>query len=1252
MALNAKIQLPPKFPPRQAFAMEQNDSCPSSGPHDSTSSLHSRPWSAPGAGAVDEDVFRQSFVPSMSISACSPKELTEIIGRIKESLSAHAEEWEKRVDALKSLRALVANGAPQFDEFTPLLKTLEVPVDSCLRDLRSAVVREACITVAYLSQELQNRFDRFAESVLQTLIGLMSNSAKIMASSGIVAIRFVLENTHSPRLFPILVSALSAKSSVTRKCVCEFLEIIFRVWPVNVLEKHLGVLQDSLRRGIYDADQDARVFSRRAFPLFAEKFPDQANSLLQSLDAQKKKLIEKDLISAGLTGSIACGDARSARSPSGSQSNLSSTTRTRPAVTRRPVKPTLGTTVSVSRPPVTHQNDTNMVGRYGRQGSISLENQYRGRKKVSQSQRAQDQLSESVPAAIAGPSQCVVVDFMATTGLRIMPDLDKMEEDDVITHSTGNPGQFYLPPSPPTKSANEEEATSREVSPSRLAFVSYGIPNDNQQIRPQFSYGGGGYAGRNGVSTERGPAVRHTRIPRSQGASREGSPSRSASGMYSAQTFHPSYPGGVRAGTLGMNNRGRNKPSMSSMSDCGDFGDGLSPSSRYPYGSNEDFSETSSQCSDRSGRSVGYRKQSSVRITNNLKEIMALLAGAQWSERKDGLVNLQNYLRSGNQLSREDVLRVTELFNKLFADTQSKVVSLFMDTLQFFIKEYNPLLRDWLYTLLMRLLYRQSHEALGSSQKAIQETLFVLRSHFPLNAQFATCCHFIMDNTQTPNFKVKVCLLEYLKDLILMMNPDTISAPTPEMSLAISRIISWSTEPKSADVRRMASRVVIKLFDLNAASFSTVLQGLPRTIQDRASEILKTYQKTTTGGGIGNLMDGNYGAPTWKTSSTEQALSPAYRGQSPYSPADNVQFSPDSMVRQVTEGIQSLTTGIPSPGSMAYQRRTSAGPILNSTLQYRSPAMTNGTNGAPDGVLRTVQPNNLINQSPIQQSPEIVPSPMVNNYAAPPMPLGDRSQQQQSGRVNKFGGFGNFDQTDEMPPEDIMSEILQELSNHNERYEQRKACMLNLIKLLRDGTVQSWDEHFKPTLLLLLETLGDDAAETRALALKVLQELVRAKPELFYQFAHLFVIKVLEACRDNEKAVIRSAEDCSKSIAQNLPPDLCFTVLTPLINDPTVKISLPAVKMQEQVVRSSTPELVNTVLDDIIPGLIVACNHEDSAMRKASIFCLVAIAMKIGEGIWDHLSDLNVSKKRLLKLYIDRELTNRTTSTESMGSRS
>nr|CAH8855987.1 unnamed protein product [Trichobilharzia regenti] len=949
--------------------------------------------------------------------------------------------------------------------------------------------------------------------------------------------------------------------------------------------------------------------------------------------------------------------------------------------------------------------------------------------------------------------QCMIANFPVPTGLRILPDYAasfeqsygqqqnigenflELNEDsqslDMISLTssdcTSNTGTTTNTTHNPDNNVIVPSATSREVSPSRLAYFAYGIgnaasnntSNDTQKV-PVNSYTNNRNGGIGLDNAERSRFGLTSRVPRSQGASREPSPTRSTASGYTVSSFqhNNSVQLSGASGIGQLNYRKQQRPSLGTLSDCGDLGDGplygrhyTVGSNRAPYGSDDNFSETSSQCSERSGRSApGYRRQSSTKVTSNLKEIISQLQAVQWSDRKDGLTNLQNYMRSGYPLNPDDIRCLTEIFSKMFADSQSKVVSLFMDTLQFFIKEYNPLLRDWLYTLLIRLLYRQSHEALSSHQKAIQETLFVLRSHFPLNLQFNSCCHFIMDNAHTPNFRVKTCLLEYMKDLILMMSPDAIANPSSEVTNAIGRIISWSGEPKSADVRRMASRVVIKLFDLNTSSFSNLLQALPRTAQDRAHEVLKTYQKTATGGGLMNLGDSNHNTSSWKsppgslrkyslpvtnrsymTRSVDQDHMHSYSsGASHYgsvggptyssqrSQESTGQISPESMnrlIRETTDGLHSLSIGMPTSIASPI-RRASAGSGCTSPLQYGTRVdhtqdlahVTNGNNG----VLRTMQPNNYLNSAPTSlQTPSIVPS-NVNQCYAPSGTPNDPSLQSTFGlRTNKtiantlinydpgegpklkkpVIGYQTLKKIREMPPEDIMSEILQELSNHNERYEQRKTCMLKLIKLLRDGVISNWDEYFKPTLLILLETLGDDGHETRALALRVLQELVRAKPDLFHDFAYLFVIKVLEACRDSEKSVIRAAEDCATTVAQNLPQELCLSVLTPLINDPKLHINLPAIKMQMQVIQNSSPELVQESINALIPGLVTACNHEESAIRKASVFCLVAIAMKLGDTIWEYLTELNAGKKRLLKLYIDRQQSS-ATSSDSIATKS
>lgn len=61
---------------------------------------------------------------------------------------------------------------------------------------------------------------------------------------------------------------------------------------------------------------------------------------------------------------------------------------------------------------------------------------------------------------------------------------------------------------------------------------------------------------------------------------------------------------------------------------------------------------------------------------------------------------------------------------------------------------------------------------------------------------------------------------------------------------------------------------------------------------------------------------------------------------------------------------------------------------------------------------------------------------------------------------------------------ELVAELLKELSNHNERVEERKAALCELLKLIRENTLQVWDEHFKTILLLLLETMGDREVRT------------------------------------------------------------------------------------------------------------------------------------------------------------------------------
>lgn len=215
--------------------------------------------------------------------------------RIKELLSECGNiEWEKRVDGLKRIRSIIKEGAQEYKEFQEFLKISELYFMSCAKDLRSQVVREACVTISYISLKLGLKCVRFCETLTPLLINLIANSTKIMSSSAAVSIRFILANTRSPRLIPIIIANMSSKSKEIRKACCEYLDLIVHVWTTAALEKHCSLLADAIKKGISDADPEARQHARKAFWGFSEHFKDHAASLLYCLEPSKQRMLFTD----------------------------------------------------------------------------------------------------------------------------------------------------------------------------------------------------------------------------------------------------------------------------------------------------------------------------------------------------------------------------------------------------------------------------------------------------------------------------------------------------------------------------------------------------------------------------------------------------------------------------------------------------------------------------------------------------------------------------------------------------------------------------------------------------------------------------------------------------------------------------------------------------------------------------------------------------------------------------------------------
>ncbi|XP_048781354.2 CLIP-associating protein 1-like isoform X7 [Ostrea edulis] len=1219
--LSTKVPQAKRLPASSSASGTRKSMLPTNKPGTASTSLKRRrsiagPHTSGQSGGVDEEFFTKSFEDVHKVQIYSSRDVQDHLSKVQSILGDTSKDWEKRNEAVKTIRAVIVAGGMEYDDFQQSIRSLDISLVSAVKDLRSQIVRETCITLAFLSQQMGSRFEPLAEILLPHLINLIPNSAKVMASSGITCIHFIIQYTQSSRLIPILTNNLTSKSSVIRRQCFELLQIALQNWSTHCLEKHIALLQDSIKRGISDADSEARLVARRSYWGFADHFREQANMLMNSLEPREQKLLQ-DQCSGSSSNSV----------------NSDHTGKQRPR--------------SVSQDRSTGF-DSSTLGRIGK-------------KKHSQFSSARSDTGADLD--VDGAARHHGADLDKT--------LSKSVKDRIIRSSSAVDLANGMSPSYSSYTTPKRRSPQMAAAARMMPGATYSLPRHrsssthqnlgtldrNSRPRSKNVSSQSQPNSRSGSPTSRISYLTHTQkdpmtprsqrrsgVTRSQGTSREGSPNR-----LHMQPGRERRPSGGKTLPASASKRKAGVMAQRTLRQGSDVEEALTDAlqrgpnrRRYDYDSDDAASETSSVCSERSYRSIGqtseyylwgYQASSTdfdkwyYRLptpTQDTTEIIALLGSGSHGDRKEGLIALQNLLRSGRFLSRVELQKVCEVFNRMFHDPQSKVLSLFLDTLVDLIQVHNQDLTNQMFPFLTRLLNKSGQDMLGSVQNRVQRALDALRENFPAEQQFIALSKYIVDQTQSASLKVKASLLNFMHNLVLMMN-DTDFVNSADTRLVLSRIINFTTEPKSVEVRKAAQLVLIDLFNLNAPELSMMLTNLPKPFQDSATKILQTHMRSASR----DSRDSDVLSPKNVTPQQNRSRPPS-RGHHDEMETENM--NPEDIynsIKQTTADIQNLSfhSKLESYDPVKKKREFTSQDSGIQDLRNDSPDAVDSRKGNYNPSQYSDEAMNGYNNRSRLADAELDESELFNEEMINCIVLPDPWK--------AILGF-SCSEHDESTDNDIITNILTELSNHNKRNNERKDAMLSLIKMTREGTFNFWDEHFKTILFVLLETLGDTNGHVRALALRVLREILKNQPSRFKDYTELTILRILEAHKDSEREVVRSAEECADTLANYLPPETCVRILNPIISTANYPVNLAAIKMQNKVLELLPKDTLEVQMGEIIPGLLKGYDDQQSTVRKSSVFCLVAIYLKVGEGIWNHLTKLNYSKVKLLNLYIKR----------------
>ncbi|XP_076229644.1 CLIP-associating protein isoform X9 [Nomia melanderi] len=1159
------------------------------------------------AGAVDEETFLTAFEDVPSVNLFSAKDLDEQMKVIKENVGDDKKDWKQRTESMKKLRSIVIAGGINYENFIECLKSMQRSFEVACTDLRSQVVREACITLAFLSQHLKNKFASFGETVLLTLMNLIQNSAKVVATAGAVAVRFILQNTHCNRYVPIITSCLSNKSKDIRRASCEYLNLILQTWPTQILQKHVQILQDTIKKGIADSDSEARAFARKSYWAFKDHFPEQAEALLNSLDTAYKRSLMSLSNSGSInslnvvtrSASVSPRTARPAMSATGSTENLHQTAGQPHGPLRR--TPSLPRSYRQSGIPVLQRpTDSHYRGTPGVRSTSAIDLQAAQRAKARMMYANISRQKASLPRPSKSPDTTAVASPERTARTR--------------TRMSG---------------VSQSQPSSRSGSPSsRLSYATYNREGESLIARPRRLSGHG---------------------IRSTGNSREPSPQRFG--------MDRSFASKIRGRSLHMSptDRPQSRPVMaqkmlqqsreaeSALADALTF-DNIDSYTRTPRGKGDhsDDSETSSICSERSMDSFRrpndsfswsgsqqrlYRDMWDQSIPKDIKEIIENCAHKHWGDRKEGLVGLQHFLSNGNTLTATELRKVTDIFTKMFMDSHTKVFSLFLDTLNELVATHSEDLGDWLYVLCARLLNKLGTDLLGSIQAKIHKTLDVVRECFPGEQLLPAVMRYLTDPTQTPNSRVKIATLTFITQIAETAEP---SALINSAGTALARLLDWSNDVKSQDVRRHAQNAVISLYNLNPPKVTMILSELPKYYQEAALPLVQNHLRKSSG-------SSNPASPGTPPPRAQSSPARSKVKEELLVKIDNADENLEEVYNIPHRSLRRTTAEIQNYGFERLERATTSkdsGISNMADVEEKMEGLTLCNSGRSSSVSSPTQRGRSVTNITVNGSSDTI--------------AGDLILPQENNGYKAHTGSS----PDSSKRPEVLDNMIKTLQSKMTQIEEKVLALQEFQLYVREGDPAYIKQHFKKLLKTLLDSLTNDSKKMQGEVLQTLIDMLKC-PELvdsFSVYPELLVLKVINAYKlDDQKQdssgsssntrspVHWMAEKCAATIAMVLKPEQIIHLVSTIITTEPYPLNMGAIKMLHKVVEHWGRDAIEPHLSKVMPGLIKAYDDNESAVRKSAVFCMVAIHLAVGEEVLKpHLSCLYTSKLKLLNIYIQR----------------
>ncbi len=226
----------------------------------------------------------------------SERDLERAFVEIIEALSKDPKtsDWRQRIAALRRIGSLVAADAHTLDKFNALLRRAKDVLIKQLEDLRSSVVKAACVTLAFVSQRAGGSLEPLMEFLLPVLTRLTCVTIQVISESADGCARVLLDNTRlTRRAGRKLLELGDAKAGTTRQRAMTYLTRVL-VNGISDFSKAAAALEALIKARVSDPSSEVRAATRACCRAYANRYPARESAIRGVLDVGTLKLIDQE----------------------------------------------------------------------------------------------------------------------------------------------------------------------------------------------------------------------------------------------------------------------------------------------------------------------------------------------------------------------------------------------------------------------------------------------------------------------------------------------------------------------------------------------------------------------------------------------------------------------------------------------------------------------------------------------------------------------------------------------------------------------------------------------------------------------------------------------------------------------------------------------------------------------------------------------------------------------------------------------